>query len=105
MPSPIPFPFSHERWEALLEQTADNVRVLTAMAGVSADIIVCLVARTAMEKPIPYMDPVAKIGPTPISPEARTAEALCEHSWQIMDRYTDICVHCNSMRPHRGRGR
>lgn len=27
-------------------------------------------------------------------------EQICHHDWRQYDRHTDICVFCNSMKPH-----
>lgn len=30
-------------------------------------------------------------------------ELTCDHEWHKVDRHTDACVFCNSLRPHRSR--
>lgn len=97
--------YAGKHWDSISQWIKDrsNGTVRTRselMLGRADDLIVYCILLKAMMLEVEDADrPIEKTLHLPA-----TQQTLCDHQWHKFDRYTDTCVFCNSMRPHRGRG-
>lgn len=97
-----------QQWIRDLSQGKERPR-LESLAGRADDLIVYLILLKAMieVREVPKameqaLQATSMIPPLPPSlPKAVSdSERKCPHEWRKYDRHTDMCIHCNFMRPH-----
>lgn len=96
--------YAGKHWDAISQWVKDMASgrqrtVAEPISGRLDDLIVYCILLKAMaeERDSPVLLPeMLSNQPVPL-------EALCSHQWHRLDRYTDTCVFCNSMRPSSGR--
>jgi hypothetical protein len=93
--------YAGKHWDAITQWVKDTSEGKTrprmeSVAGRCDDLIVYLILLKAM---VEVREPKTP-GESPLE-TSLPLEKVCQHEWRRYDRYTDMCIFCNSMREHR----
>jgi len=105
--------YAGKHWDALTQWVKDRAQGISrpraeSLLGRADDLIVYSILLKAMileaEEQQPLVETFTHI-PAP-RPSAAVfsiprTERTCDHEWRRLDRYSDICVFCNSMKDHK----